>query len=172
METYATLQAFYAIMNHIQVEQNLNGQKQMIKYKDAFELKDGQITLKEGIDPEWGLQGDKYKTIKNQIRMIQYAMNGAYDKFGQPEMQRYLIFRMFSFLRRYITTMVTNRFAVLRHNPGLMDARRGFYIEAWKAFSRGITSNGKYFQNLAPSDRKSTRLNSSHVSESRMPSSA
>ena len=153
METYATLQAFYAIMNHIQVEQTINGKTQKIKYKDAFELKNGQLTLKEGIDPTWGLQGDKYKKIKNEILMIQYAMNGAYDRFGQPEMQRYLLFRMFSFLRRFITTMIVNRLAVTRHNPGMMNAKTGFYIEAIKAFYRGITSNGKYFQNLAPSEK-------------------
>lgn len=153
METYATLQAFYGIMNHVEIEQTVNGQKQIIKYKDAFEIKDNQIALKPGIDPTYGPEGAKYKQLKNQIRMIQYAMNGAYDKFGQPEAQRYLAFRMFSFLRRYFTTMLTNRWGITRHNPGLMDTKTGFYIEAWKAFVRGISSKGKYFQNMAPSEK-------------------
>lgn len=157
METYATLQAFHAMMNHIQIEQDVNGQKQMIKYKDAFEVKDGQLVLKPGIDPTYGREGAKYKQLKNEMRMIQYAMNGAYDKFGQPEGQRYLVFKMFSFLRRFFTTMVTNRLAFSRHNPGVMDERTGFYIEAVRAFVRGIQSNGKYFQNLAPSEKAAFR---------------
>ena len=41
-----------------------------------------------------------------------------------------------------------------------------------EAFARG-TAHDRYLEvGLVPADRKSTRLNSSHVSESRMPSSA
>jgi len=35
------------------VEQNTNGTKRMIPYAEAWEMVDGQVKLKKGIDPEW-----------------------------------------------------------------------------------------------------------------------
>ena len=49
----------------------------------------------------------------------------------------------------------------------------GNIYQCWKCKESGnaLTLTRKFYEDL-PADRKSTRLNSSHVSESRMPSSA
>ena len=44
------------------------------------------------------------------MHQVQNNLGGAYAKFDQPEAQRYLGFRYVSFLRRYFTSMFTNRF--------------------------------------------------------------
>ncbi len=81
------------------------------------------------------------------IQQVQYDMNGAYDHFSQPEANRYLLYRMMAFLRKYVTTMLTNRFAPTRKSPGLMDSRGGFYTETAKLLWKGIL-NPKVFKNL------------------------
>ena len=45
----------------------------------------------------------------------------------------------------------------------------GYYLGAWASQIKWIQDNSP---STTPTDRKSTRLNSSHMSESRMPSSA
>ena len=58
------------------------------------------------------------------------------------------------------------RLSVFRGNGGLYDADRGlqYLVECWPL--------PESFNHLNEKDRKSTRLNSSHVKRSRMPSSA
>ena len=59
-------------------------------------------------------------------------------------------------------------------NPRILigkDTRRsGYFLE--QALSSGICSTGVDTYFVGPLDRKSTRLNSSHIQKSRMPSSA
>ena len=60
---------------------------------------------------------------------------------------------------------------LLANLPGLRAGEPGFTTDSYDLYV-GIdstSSNNKFF---GSQDRKSTRLNSSHVSESRMPSSA
>ena len=69
------------------------------------------------------------------------------------------------------TQMVVERQLQERQQPGRRDIGREKFLEkvwAWKAESGGTII--RQLKRLG--DRKSTRLNSSHVSESRMPSSA
>lgn len=49
----ATLDVFNGMMFHQTVDLNYKGKSQKIYYADAFEMVDGKIRLKEGIDPEW-----------------------------------------------------------------------------------------------------------------------
>ncbi len=157
LENEATLQAFFAMMHHQKVEQVINGQVKEIPYDEAWEIKDGKITLKEGIDKSYAPGGTKFNEIRNRQEIIQYKMNGAYDSFGQPEAQRYLVFRLFSFLRRYVTTMMTNRWGFTRHNPGMMDVQTGYYIEALKAFWSMLKTGGKYINMMKPSEAQAFR---------------
>ena len=53
---------------------------------------------------------------------------------------------------------------VINHNPNVSDAARARILEVIRKYNFQPNSNAK--------DRKSTRLNSSHTLESRMPSSA
>ena len=68
-------------------------------------------------------------------------LNGAYSKFDQPEMQRYIAFRFVSFLKRYFTTMAMYRFGKLRNNVGTQDYEQGYYITAFQALVKLRTLN-------------------------------
>ncbi len=152
MENYATLEAFGAMMNHVKVKQD----DQEIKYINAWYLKDGKITLKPGIDETYAQGNREFNKILNYMQHVQHDMNGAYDNFAQPEAQRYILYRMYSFLRRYVTTMLTNRFAPTRNIPGMMQARTGFYTSTAKTLYRTLL-DPKYFKGMNETEKAAAR---------------
>jgi len=97
------------------------------------------------------IQNSEFKFMKNRMQQVANNMGGAYAKFDQPEAQRYLAFRFISYLRRYFTTMATNRWgfsgslwdAKPRLNPGLGDVQMGFYIQFSKTVIETIKTGGK-----------------------------
>ena len=139
-EIQASMQTFGGMMYKQQVE--MNGK--MIDYMDAWELgSNGKIQLKAGIDPKWGITydaegnqivGEEFKKFRSRVHAVMNKLNGAYAKFDQPEMQRYLAFRFVSFLRRFFTTMAVNRFGTKRWNPGYGEIDEGYYLTAVKSF--------------------------------------
>ena len=139
VELQATMQTYAGMMNHTKVEQLQPDGKTVkkIPYLNAWEVKDGKIQLKAGIDPEWGVTydeqgkmhvGKKFTQERNKIHQVMNNLQGAYARFDQPEAQRYIGFRFLSYLRRYFTTMAVNRWGKTRINPGLNDVHQGFYI--------------------------------------------
>lgn len=155
----ATLQIFGGIMKHNKVEQN----GKSIPYLEAWEIVDGRIQLKKGIDPSWGITytedgkqiiGDKFKQKKNEIQRVIDNLNGAMGREDRPEADRYLLFRYLSFFRRWMTSMFTNRFAYSgdllkgtargRYDYQLGDTKEGFYITNLKLMYRTFRTMGKY----------------------------
>lgn len=174
---------------------DFNGKK--IDYMDAWELSEGVIRLKSGVDVRYSnvpttyviQEGDtqesiaeklfipieefkemvsgqlktgreitvdntKFNAIKNKMGTIQNNLNGAYDKFDQPDAQRYLAFRFISFMKRYFTTMFINRWGYSgglgkargRFNPGMGDTQEGTYITVLKTLSRTFTMGADYYK--------------------------
>lgn len=79
------------------------------------------------------IDNSEFKFMKNKMHQVQNNMGGAYAKFDQPEAQRYLAFRFIAYMRRYFTTMATNRWGVKRVNPGMGGTTEGFYITTMKS---------------------------------------
>lgn len=150
-EMQATLQQYGAMMMDKKIMQN--GKE--ISYIDAWEVRDGKLQLKSGIDPTWGISyddqgniimGQEFKNFRNTVHAVIRDLNGAYDQFNQPEASRYLLFRYFAFLRKYFTTMLVNRYGfagsmtnpIPRRNPGYSDVREGYYITTAKWLTRTL----------------------------------
>ena len=87
------------------------------------------------------IDNTEFKFMKNRMHQVANNMGGAYSKFDQPEAQRYIAFRMVSYMRRYFTTMAVSRWgfrgSILnpqpRLNPGMGDIQMGFYVEFAKS---------------------------------------
>lgn len=152
-ELNATLGLFGGMMYHQKVTQVINNTTREIPYIEAWEIKDGKISLREGIDKSWDIGGEKYKFYRNRIQQINNNLNGAFSRFDQPEAQRYLLYRMISYMRRYLTTMAINRWGVNRLNVGLGETSEGFYITTLKAFAQGIRTMGKSLTYLSPKEK-------------------
>ena len=167
MEMGATLQAFGGMMYNVnvpKVDKDGNQIKvdeitQSVPYAEAFELVDGQLSLKEGLDPEYDVNGKKFFEIKNRMSAVTRDLQGAYAAEDQPEANRYLMFRMASYMRKYFTTMMMRRFGMKltkdsdkifgysidgRYNMGLSEVQLGYYIETFKfageVLKRGTTA--------------------------------
>ena len=167
MEMGATLQAFGGMMYNVnvpKVDKDGNQIKvdeitQSVPYAEAFELVDGQLSLKEGLDPEYDVNGKKFFEIKNRMSAVTRDLQGAYAAEDQPEANRYLMFRMASYMRKYFTTMMMRRFGMKltkdsnkifgysidgRYNMGLAEVQLGYYIETFKfageVLKRGTTA--------------------------------
>ena len=256
VETQAGIQLFGGMMYHQKISRTLeNGETVEIPYIEAFELVDGQITLKSGIDARWSqnpeylkiestdsisslakkyntteeviemslkgkslqsiltdisrieelrkdelsqinfdegkgnpalqakltdrrdainrkydrqlektqvkINNSEFKAMKNRIQQVQNNMGGAYAKFDQPDAQRYLAFRFISYLRRYFTTMATNRWGFSgsiknpkpRANPGLGDVHMGFYVQTLQVLGDAIRTGGKKFSYMTAEEK-------------------
>lgn len=164
----ATLQIFGGMMKHQKVTQNGKD----IPYLEAWEVKDGKIQLKEGVDPAWGVTydkdgnqiiGEKFRSKKNEIQRVIDNLNGAMGREDRPEADRYLLFRYISFFRRWMTSMMTNRFAYSgdllkgtargRFDYQLGDTKEGFYITNLKLIHKVFKSMGKYLPYASPEER-------------------
>ncbi len=167
-EMQASMQIFAGIMYNTKVD--YKGKK--ISLIDAFEVKDGLLRLKEGVDPEWGITydsegemklGKKFLAKRNEIQAVIRNLQGAYDEFNQPEAQRYLAFRFISFLRRYLTTMLIDRFgfkwkngrAVSRLQVGLGNSAEGWYVTLSRFLMDVFRMGPKKFRGMTPEERRS-----------------
>ena len=168
MNTAASIFAamMYAEKN---VKQTINGVTKNIRYMDAWETVDGQIRLKEGVDPEWGTEGIKFKQFQSKVTGVVNNLSGAYSKFDYAEADRYLAWRWLTTFRRYFTRMFMNRYAGLsydrrrkkgkkfmvryRFDASVEDTVMGFHVEAMRALFRGVKSRGEYLQTLTTSEK-------------------
>jgi hypothetical protein len=157
LELQAVLQTFGGMMYHKTIDRTMpDGTVQKIPYIEAFELDESKkIQLKSGIDPKYGFTtkedgsielGREFNHFKNKMQQVMNALNGAYSEFDQPEAQRYILFRFVSYLRRYFTPMLVNRWGFKgplwapqpRLNPGLGDAHMGYYIRTLQVLKNTI----------------------------------
>lgn len=148
LELDGSMEFFFSMMHGQKVPITQNGQTRMINYADAWEIVDGQITIKEGVDPSWGKGGKDFKLFVNKVHDLINRLQGTYAQFDQPEAQRYLAFRAVSFLRRYFTRMFTNRFASRRFNAAGSEVESGYYREFGNfmiSLFRGLHEGGFYF---------------------------
>jgi hypothetical protein len=102
-----------------------------------------------------------YKAFRNRFHTVQMNLNGAYDKFDQPEAARYLAYRMIAFLKRYFTPMFINRWAFSgnmfgpkrgRYNPGLGDMQEGYYVTTLKMLSRTFKYGTENWAHMTPEE--------------------
>lgn len=128
------------------------------KIKDEIELKDGQRLVIS--------KAENFMATKNKIQGLSRALFGAYDKFGQAEGDKYLMYRMFFFMRKWFTPMLINRFGVdmspenkwgERYDWALGTTRKGFYVQAFQTLASLIKERGKNYKYLSTKEKVAMR---------------
>jgi hypothetical protein len=163
-ELNSTLSIFGAMMHHEKnVTQTINGVTKKIKYIDAWETVDGQIRLKEGVDPEWGIGGSKFKAFKNRVHGVVNNLAGSFAKFDYAEADRYVAFRFAIAFKRWFLRMFMNRLqhrgslrkgtVRARYDAAVGDTAMGFHLEALMAFGRMIKTRGEYAMFLSDTEK-------------------
>lgn len=146
-----------------------------ISLLDAWEVVDGRIQLKKGIDPEWGITydeegnqkiGSKFIQRKNEIQAVLRNNAGAYDRFNQPFAGRYMAYRAVAFLRKYFTNMAMDRlgtkikkidgkiYSLGRTQVGLGATYEGYYWTFMRLMKEIVMTGGKKFAFMLPAERR------------------
>ncbi len=109
-----------------------------VKYKDstiplleAYELdSNGDIVLKEGVE----LSPQQKNDFNGKVHGLLKGLNGNYNKFDRPLVEKYSIGRLMSFMRKYLVPMATRRLAGTRLNMELGEVNQGYYLTFAKTF--------------------------------------
>lgn len=150
----ASLGLFGGLMYHQMVDQTIDGVTKQIPYIEAWEVRDGQLTVKEGVDKEWDLGGKNFKMMRAKVQGVNRKLNGAYSKFDKTQGERYLLVRLISFLKRHFTRMFLNRWGYrgnflepkARWDVGANEMEIGYYTESLAAIINGLKSGGQDFK--------------------------
>jgi hypothetical protein len=144
-ELNSTLSIFGAMLTKELIEvTDAAGKVSKISYDKAWEVVDGVIKLKANIDPSYAPGGAKYKAFVKKVHGVTMSLNGAYDSFNQPMANRFLLYKMIMFLKKYFTEMFMARWqfkydkrtnSFLPRYDGNMDTvAMGYYVQ----FFRGV----------------------------------
>lgn len=162
-ELHATMSLFGGMMYKQKVNRTVNGKTEKINYMDAWELDSkGQIKLKEGVDPEYGIGGEKFKAFREKANTVSKRLQGAYSRFDQPEANRYLLFRMMWYLRKFFMPMLMDRWNFrgkvwdpkLRYDIGSGELTQGFYITFTKLLLRTAMSVKYGLPKMGPLEKR------------------
>jgi hypothetical protein len=140
----ATVEIMCGMLYHAKVKQTINGNTNEINYIDAFEVRNGQIELKPGIDKEYAPGGKKFKQIKNQIHEISNRLEGVYSRMGQPELNRYFFGQLGLYMKKFFTAMGMNQVAATRPSAALGTITSGNYTSALKMVKNVLKYGPQY----------------------------
>jgi len=162
LELEVGLEFFFGVMEFTKVERTIGATKELIPYTEAFELVDGKIQLRSGIDPKYDIGGSEFKRIRLFIQEKQNILNGVYSIFDQPEGSRYLFYRMYLFLRKFFVTGFMNRFGFsgsifkprYRRNEATESLEMGYWINTLDAAIQMIRSGGKHMHTMLPQQKR------------------
>lgn len=143
-----------ALLMHQRVTMLKDGVETKIPYFDAWEVRDGKIQLKEGVDKSYAPGGEGFTTFKLKQHKVNELLQGAYAKSNQPEINRYTIGRMTTFMRRYFIPGAVNRFATRRPNVALGTLREGYYVSAVHVSMEMLKSGMKNWHLFSPVEKQ------------------
>ena len=97
-------------------------------------------------------KSENYKLFKNRLQGTSRALFGVYDDFGQPEGNKLLLYRMFFFMKKWFTPMLTNRWGFDSKTAGVSSGgerydwalgryTKGYYVSAFQTLVRLIKSS-------------------------------
>ena len=142
-----------------------DGTKSKITYDQAWEVVDGKIQLKSGIDSSWDKTGKNYLSFVKKVQGINNKLNGAYAQFDNPAAARYLLWRNIMFMRKWFIPMFMNRFeftikdgmVVPRYDGNLDTVRMGTYVRSIMAIKNLMTYYKGNFRYTTPEERAALR---------------
>ena len=136
----------------------INGVEKEIAYRDAWVLKDGKITLAEGIDKEYDINGKKFISFRNLMQEKARTL-GSVSSLNTPQMSRHLIGKMIGFLRSFLTPIIISRVGFMtknkkwyipeeRYNLATGEAEMGTYIRTLKELAAVFKYGGQNLRHM------------------------
>lgn len=169
LETEASLQLFAAIMKSTKLDQKqADGSTKKISYLDAWELDpdSNKIRLKEGIDKAYDLGGDKFNAVKFKNHEVSNLLQGAYAAFDQPMVNRHILWRMVSSMRKYFTKMFLHRYGMRgnlldpkeRFNLPTQDLHMGYYMRNIATLRKVLETKGNHLLYMTKDEVRALKM--------------
>lgn len=152
-----TTEILCGMLYHAKVKQTINGATNEISYIDAWELRNGQVELKPGIDPEYAAGGKKFNAIKNQVHEVTNRLEGNYSRMGQPEINRYYIGQLSLFMKKFFTSMALNHFSAQRTSASLGTVSSGQYYAVLSLVGNFAKYGPQAFSWMSPDEASGVR---------------
>ena len=145
-------------MKHKLIKQTINGVEKEIAYRDAWVLKDGKLTLAEGIDKEYDINGKKFISFRNLMQEKARTL-GSVSSLDTPQMSRHWIGKILSFLRSFLTPIIISRVGFMtknkkwyipeeRYNLATGEAEMGSYIRTLKELAAVFKYGGQNLRHM------------------------
>lgn len=133
-------------------------EQSIIPYMKAWEMRDGVIKLKEGVDKKWDKDGKSFLQFVMRVHKVNELNQGAYSEESQPEIHRYTLGKLFLFMRKFYIPGIVNRVAPKRFNFGLSGFREGYWIPMFSAmksiFTGQVKSRDEFNILYSPAERR------------------
>jgi len=161
LERESVLELFFGMMSKKLIDQKISDDKTIkIRYSQAFEIdSEGNMVLKKGVDERYAVGGSEFAKFRIVVQEKSNLLYGTYAKMDQPMAQKYFAFRLMSWLRRYFTSMLINRWGFklkpggklykassyqYRYNWALNEMTRGYYVESMITLVKTLRTFGTY----------------------------
>jgi len=118
-----------------------SGVQKEIPYLEAWELKDGVLSLKKGVDSKWDRGNSNFLQFSASVHKVNELNQGAYSEESQPEINRYTLGKLFLFMRKFYIPASVNRFAPKRYNAGLGSFRQGYWMPLFEMIKNTATGH-------------------------------
>ena len=113
-------------------------------------------------------KSEKFKAFKNKLQGTSRRLFGAYDRFGQSEGNKFIAYRMFFFMRKWFTPMLTNRWGINtktasfsqggeRYDWALGRYTKGYYVSAFQTLVRALKSKGSEMAYMTDQEKADLR---------------
>lgn len=127
LQMEATLEILNGMLNHVKIEQKTKTGKNEIRYINAWEIRNGQIELKPGINPEYAPGGKKFNEIINQIHQVSENLEGNYAKLSQPYIDSFFLGKLGTYMKKFFTSMGLDHIAGKRTSASLGTVKTGSF---------------------------------------------
>ena len=112
-------------------------------------------------------KAEGFNMFRNQVQGTSRSLFGAYDSMGQPEGNKYTLYRLYMFMRKWFTPMFINRFGseviwekgkltpkfMPRYDWALGKTVKGYYLTAFSAMWEMIKSKGQKVKYLRADEK-------------------
>lgn len=112
-------------------------------------------------------KSEAFDLFRNQVQGTSRLLFGTYDKFGQPEGNKYALYRLYMFMRKWFTSMFVNRFGAelvftegkllpkfnARYDWALGKTRKGYYLSSFGSFVEMLKSRGKSIKYMTADEK-------------------
>ena len=112
-------------------------------------------------------KSEGFDLFRNQVQGTSRYLFGTYDTFGQPEGNKYVLYRLWAFMRKWFTSMFVNRFGaqvifsegkkipslVARYDWALGKTKKGFYITGFQFLVDMLKTRGKNLKYMTEEEK-------------------